>query len=510
MEIKSRGLNLLFHKNKILFLTVLLIFAVLPAFSDETFFQKIEWKSNANALEYKVEIQNVASGKSQFITTDKNSTEISLVPGKYRYRVFAYDFLGKEASVSSWTNFDVFKASKPKITDVEKKVKIPKDSDSISINVDISDVNADSKFELVNESLQGAVDASEKSTLRTGSETDSVTKLDFKDVPPGKWRLKVTNASGLSSLSDVIEIDGGKMAGITDEELQKIKEQAEKDKNAALAEAEKNFDEERKAFEEERKRFEAESKRFEEERKIFDEKARAEEEKRLAKEKAEEEKRLAREKAEAEKKAIEDAKRKLEEDKRLAREAEKRAKEEWKKAHPYVYKDVIFDVGLGLSLATYDGTVKKYTDESATVGLNARLAWLFKKTASNKFGAELSLSNRTFKKESEAYNLSLDFTSFDLRAVWQHKLTNKIFVAVKGGIGLTDIEKEILYNYTSTLRTAPGSKDYVYPDFSLGASIFFNPWKFLVFEAGVDYNHVMAAGMTTGFVTPYASVGFRF
>ena len=101
MEIKLKPL---------IFKSAILIFLFLFSallFGEEKFTQRLEWKSNANALEYKVELQNLSDGKSQTFSTEKSHLELSLSPAKYRYRVRAYDFLGKEASVSSWTEFEV-------------------------------------------------------------------------------------------------------------------------------------------------------------------------------------------------------------------------------------------------------------------------------------------------------------------------------------------------------------------------------------------------------------------
>ncbi|MBQ8679785.1 MAG: hypothetical protein IJ530_08465 [Treponema sp.] len=456
------------NKTRIL-LILLFLFSALPVFSQNaTFFQKIEWKSNANALEYKVEIQNTASGKSQFITTEKTSTEISLLPGKYRYRVYAYDFLGKEASVSAWTNFEVYKASKPKITSVEKSITLAENSDSISINVNIADINANSTYELVNESLQGSVDSKTKAQLDTGSETDSVSKLNFKNVPPGKWRLKVTNGSGLSALSDIIEIKGEDVKTISDEEVKKIRDEAaENAKKEAFAESEAKIEEERKSFEEERANFEKERANYEKERLNLEEE--------------------------------------------LAALREKKAKEDWKAAHPYIYKDFIFEVGAGLTISPYDGSIKDYTGESAALSLGGKIAYLPIKSEKNKFGLQLGLLSNEFEtKKDSAYNLKLEYSVFDLSIVWHRKLSKKTFLALKGGLGIVNIEKHVSYQYYSLSRASDISEKYTYPEFSAGASLFFTPWKFLVFETGFDFNHIMATGMTTGFITPYACLGFRF
>ena len=86
------------------------------------------------------------------------------------------------------------------------------------MDVEISGINANTTFELVSDSLQGTISPEEKKSMALGSsETDKITHLDFKNVPPGKWRLKVTNVSGLSALSDFITVEGEKM--YTDDEV---------------------------------------------------------------------------------------------------------------------------------------------------------------------------------------------------------------------------------------------------------------------------------------------------
>ncbi len=475
-------------KMRILFLMIFFgISASELSFSaDKTFSQKIEWKTDANAFEYKVEVQNIESGKSIFIKTEKTVAEVKLSSGKYQYRVFAYDFLGKEAGVSPWTSFDVYKASKPKINMVEKTVQLPKKG-GVSIAVDISDVNANSKFELVNDSLKGSLDS--KDGMDTDSETGTVKKLNFKDLPPGKWRLKVTNASGLSSLSDPIEIVGDKT--FTEEELNKIREEA-------INDAKKSYSVEKLT-----KEMEAE-----ERRQIREKEA---EEKRLERERLEEEKRLAKEEAEQKKREAEEEKIHQAEEKRLAKEEAKRAKAEWKAAHPYVYKDLIFEVGAGGTFALYDGSIKDYTGRNLSMSVMAKIAWLpFSLYEKNKIGAEFSFLNQNFEGEETAYKIKLDTSVFDLRAVWRRKLSQKTYFMAKGGFGLNIFEKHLDYNYSSQTRSAPDDKTFVYPTVSFGASAFFTPWKFLVCEVGLDYNHVFASDMATGFVTPYACAGFRF
>lgn len=495
MEIKIHPLS------RLVFGIILLVLAF-PLFAEDSFPQKIEWKSNANALEYKVELQNLSTGKTQSITTEKTSTELSLPPARYRYRVHAYDFLGKEAGVSSWTNFEVFKASKPKINKIERKLQVPKDGGSIGISVDIADVNKNSKFELVNESLNGIISASDKMNMgQSSSETDSISHLDFKNVPPGNWRLRVTNPSGLSSVSDIIVVDGEKM--FTDVEVALIRDEAV---NEAVKETEEKLRKEmneklsseiEKAIaEHDLKKERAEADRIEAEK-------RAEEERLEAERKAEEEARLA------EIARIEEEKRAKEEAKRAKKEEKLRRKLERKKLG-YQWKDFIIEGGAGVTNRLYDDSFKEAYDEPLATALNIRAMYLPKKTTSAKFGMEVCYFGQKFTHETNFLNAELISNVFDAKIVWQQNLMPAIYLQLKGGAGINMLKKSISYSSSYTARTASEDTTYFYPLVAGNLSIFCNPLKFLVFEAGADFSHVFGGSFTLGMLTPYACAGIRF
>lgn len=438
---------------------IILLLLAMPVFADEISFpQKLEWKSNANALEYKVEVQNIATGKTQVLTTDKTSTEISLMPGKYRYRISAYDFLGKEASVSSWTNFEVFKANKPKIKDVEPSVKVQEETGSVGIDVNISDINKDTKFELVNESLEGAISIEEKSLMGTSSsETEKITHLDFKNVPPGKWRLRVTNASGLSSLSEVIEIEGEKK--YSEEEVEKIKKEAE---DAVRSEMQAQVEEYKKNAEAE---------------KLAAEKAKAEEE--------------AAEQQEDEEKPEVPVKPK-------------------NPSKPYKWKNVIVEGGLAYSMNILGDTIKDYYEEKNVIALNARVKFLPVKIRNEQIGAEIGFLRQEFKKDNSYLTAKLESNIIDAKIVCQHRVMENVFVAGKLGGGVDMVTKSIDYSASAPNRLPPDKKNYFYPAAVAGTSVFFTPWKFVVAEIGADFTYVLAGSSPLGFVSPYACIGFRF
>lgn len=438
---------------------IILLLLAMPVFADEISFpQKLEWKSNANALEYKVEVQNIATGKTQVLTTDKTSTEISLMPGKYRYRISAYDFLGKKASVSSWTNFEVFKANKPKIKDVEPSVKVQEETGSVGIDVNISDINKDTKFELVNESLEGAIPIEEKSLMGTSSsETEKITHLDFKNVPPGKWRLRVTNASGLSSLSEVIEIEGEKK--YSEEEVEKIKKEAE---DAVRSEMQAQVEEYKKNAEAEK----------------------------LAAEKAKTEEEVAEQQEDEEKPEV--------------------PVKPKKPSKPYKWKNVIVEGGLAYSMNILGDTIKDYYEEKNVIALNARVKFLPVKIRNEQIGAEIGFLRQEFKKDNSYLTAKLESNIIDAKIVCQHRVMENVFVTGKLGGGVDMVTKSIDYSASAPNRLPPDKKNYFYPAAVAGASVFFTPWKFVVAEIGADFTYVLAGSSPLGFVSPYACIGFRF
>ncbi len=186
------------------------IFAYSQEDSSNKFEQRIEWKGDSNALEYKVELQDMSSGNIQYITTEESYAELSLPAGKYRYRVYAYDFLGRQAGVSSWTDFEILKASVPQIAEVTEADVVAKDDGSVEIKLDIEGISEGSIVELIAEPIQGTI------VLQGGGEGSEVadsSSVQFNNIPSGQYRLRVTNPSGLSSETDVIEITGTTLVG---------------------------------------------------------------------------------------------------------------------------------------------------------------------------------------------------------------------------------------------------------------------------------------------------------
>ena len=193
---------------KIQFVLVLLML-VTDAFAQKApFNQVLEWKADKNAFYYRLEIQKNGSGKSDFIQTEKNTARVQLEPGRYRYRVYVYDFLGRQSSVNEWTDFEVLKANHPEFKRPPKDVILPEDRDYFEVPLDVNGVSANSTVTVVNEEtgyeLKGTLNF--KNPEATESETNRATNANFGYVRPGTYFIRVTNPSGFSAKSESFRI----------------------------------------------------------------------------------------------------------------------------------------------------------------------------------------------------------------------------------------------------------------------------------------------------------------
>ena len=338
--------------NKKLLLTFIIIL-ISSAFlnAQKKFNQKIQWSEDPNAFEYKVELKD-KDGKVEVFETDENFLTISKPSGNYLYRIFVYDFLGRESNVSDWKVLKITKAVQPKIEKIQPKVEIPviieetgkaKVAKSVEIPVAVDSVTKESKVELVNTKTKERIEV-KISKVESGKATSVVAE----NIPEGQYKIKVTNPGGLSSESESVVKVEKQDEKVVRENLRKeaeriAREKAEAEEKARL-EAERIAREKAEAEEQARleaERIAAEEKaraeelaRIEEERKALEEaelkeRIRVAEEARQAAEKArqEEQARLEAERQEAMAKAGEEAARIAAEALALAKAAELAAAE---------------------------------------------------------------------------------------------------------------------------------------------------------------------------------------
>ena len=445
------------------------IFAVLVLpLSAKDFSQRLEWKSDKNVFEYKVDVQP-ASGAVKTFTTEKNFVELSLPAGKYRYRIHAYDFLGREARVSDWMDFEILKASTPEIKLPQKSLDLGKDSKTLEMPVTISDVTGASSVELVNEENGKVIKGTllDVDNTAIGSEISQASRAQFKNVPEGSWKLRVTNPSGLASESPAFTVvDRARLTQAAAKEAEKVAKEEEKQRQAQ-----------------------------EKERLAREKKA---EEERLAQEKKAEEERLAEEK-------------KAEEEQKSAEKARKKAENLAKR----IYNDtkyVTVSGGAGAA-GILSGGLADYSDNRFVLpAFTARIDALpIHWGEKNKLGFELSAQYETFKMSDNYYNTELMLIGGDLSLVYRRNFspTKRWFWQMKAGGGVTFVHKTVSYTEDGEKRSEDGDNLFFYPNISGGLSLGYIPVSFLSIEAGLDLSLIMIPDMTSTLVMPYLCLGFR-
>lgn len=342
-------------------LCILLLNAVcspLSLFAEPNNTQILQWNADPNVLEYKVEIQNSRGQTIQSFVTDQNMVELSLEQGAYKYKITAYDLLGRESVSTRWIDFEVLIANQPAIVHKQTRESLLEDGKTLELNVSVDDVTADTVAELVNaetgKKIKGSlVLISPAEGGIAGSETFKADKVRFTNVPEGKWMLVITNPSGLSTKSEVFEVKdtikekriaaAKEAEELKKQETERLKQEAErlkreeaerKEAERIAAEKAEREEAERKIREEEERKLaeklaaekaareEEERRALEEQRKILEEVKRVEQERKLAEQAAREEK--IQKLMEEERKEIEKVEQEKQE-KLAAQEAEKQA-----------------------------------------------------------------------------------------------------------------------------------------------------------------------------------------
>ncbi len=545
---------------------IILFFIFAPAAlfgqSKNDFSQELKWQSDNNAMEFRVEIKNMADGSNEFFTTSKNSITVNLSAGDYEYRVYAYDFLGRESSVSEWRKFKVLKAMVPSVS-VPKIVETNEKKSQIEVPVEISNIEQESKVELINEETKEVVKGSFETIVEEGKTVAA--SVIFPNIDEGDWKLRVTNPSGLSTESEVINIED--KAKILAQE--KAKEEAAKaeakaeEKRLALEEKERIKQEKEaaaKAKEEEKKKAEEEKRRIQEER--IEERKRQVEEVRKRQEEAQERARQAAEKQKEENKAMaqrraeqkalaeerakevkereikakeaekkfQAAQKELEkareeeekllraEEERIAREkeAEEKQKERAAKLKAYLEapkKDICIQIGGGaISPITNNSYFKLSNTSTYKISPVLKLDFTAYPIALGKirFGLGASAYGSHIKTIDDSISFISYYGMFNFNLAARFPISKeKLFIGAKAGGGLSSFYISVYYpDFPERQRvSAP-----CYGAFCVNGelSFIFMPVSIVVFELGANYQHVFIEGMEFNTMAAFLSLGVRF
>ena len=268
----------------IIFLILLLSAPILYG-QEKEFSQTLSWEEDENAFSYRVELQSLEDKSLLSFETEDSSIKLKLKPGKYKYKIYALDFLGRDASESDWQDFTVIKAMKPVIEDLPANLLVA-DNEKVdfSVPVEVSSITKETSAVIVNTKTKEEIKGSLKFITR--GEKIIASDAVFPEVSEGNWVIKITNPSGLMSQTEEIEV-----TKTIEEALVIAEENPEKRLDANILAQKLKNEEEAKRLEKER----LEAERLEKER-LAAERLEAE---RLEKERLEAE-RLAAERLEAE------------------------------------------------------------------------------------------------------------------------------------------------------------------------------------------------------------------
>ena len=509
--------------------------------------QTLRWSADPNVLEYRIEIQDISGNIIQTVTTENNSLEISLPNGKYKYKITAYDLLGRESVNSGWNQLEVLKASQPAISMEQTLESLEEDGKTLELDVEIKDVTTGSKVELVNpetgETIAGnllidsAIDAD-------ASEVLHASKSIFENVPEGKWQLVVTNPSGLFSESEPFEVQD------TMKEKRLSAEKSEKERlERERLEAER-IEQERLAAEQERlERERLEAERIEQER-LAAEQERLERE-RLEAERIEQE-RLAEELAEQERIAAELAAReKLEndvaanpnvpvnglkytddiismasqifeeeemnddyyDDLEIPDDEEIEAQRKAERHEKWLNYDRKFYVnaGVGANFCLYDNDfISKYFMNGFTPSFTARIDFLPFHKNKWRFGLEIAGSRTCYTYSNVYYDLKLDMNMLQTNLIYRFSFAkNKLWLSVKGGGGISLMQTNLIFK-VETSEKHNISENFAYFMAGGGLSLTIVPKQLIIFEIGADYTNIFMNDVSTGLISPYITAGIRF
>lgn len=200
--------------KKLLFLLImLLLFSVVWAqdsdyFLEMRFMQRLTWTGDAYALRYEVIIEREDGGVYRELMrefTNEFFLEVSLAPGKYRYRVIPYDFLEQPNRDSGLIEFEVLPAHSPRLLNYE----IEQESSEVGghmlvskLTINILARNVDDRSVISLKTNDGtAVSASSIELLPSRTQGEGVIKLVFNNpyLVPEVFIIAVVNPGGMET-----------------------------------------------------------------------------------------------------------------------------------------------------------------------------------------------------------------------------------------------------------------------------------------------------------------------
>jgi hypothetical protein len=175
-------------------------------FSELRFIQRLAWAADEYVLRYEVLVEREDRGTYRRLLQEFTETffiEISLAPGKYRYRVIPYDYLNRPREGTEWVDIEVRAAISPELDDVRPDIFFPEENAVHVLNITGKNLESGAGFFLRSPGLTPIVPF-RVNIFSDG--TEASLHFNNEQLIPGVYELLVRNPSGLETRGGVITI----------------------------------------------------------------------------------------------------------------------------------------------------------------------------------------------------------------------------------------------------------------------------------------------------------------
>lgn len=177
--------------------------------ANSVFYQRLSWESLDNIL-YFIFILEHHNAQGAWAQIDKktittNFIEVSLSPGKYRYKIIAVNLLGQEESISEYRNFNILIAHQPEVHSLSPRTIYFDEEHTDYLEITGKEFYETTDYLLVNTAWGTRLI---KGTIADISADKTQAKIGFKidRLAPGEYVLIARDASGLTDQSKTLTL----------------------------------------------------------------------------------------------------------------------------------------------------------------------------------------------------------------------------------------------------------------------------------------------------------------
>ncbi|MDR2079508.1 MAG: hypothetical protein LBP74_07305, partial [Treponema sp.] len=172
--------------------------------------QRLNWLGDEFASRYEIiiEAQEEWGGYREILRrpTEDTFIEVSLSPGKYRYKVVVYDLLGRVGHEMDWSLLDVIRALPPELTKINPESFLIDKEDQGEVILSGRNLIEESEVFLVLIGDEGGSVIKPLAWLPDPSGNRARIVLDKKSLLPGRYEVHVRNPGDLEVWLDTLQV----------------------------------------------------------------------------------------------------------------------------------------------------------------------------------------------------------------------------------------------------------------------------------------------------------------